>query len=275
MALRSREASPQKRRADAAPGPYNQMIRRLAGRMRQLQDELALESVTNIEFEEASRRSFDVLTSQVKSLKDAFNTLTDTLLEELDSIGSKVDEKLNKFTANLREDIAGMQVNKGNTELMDKLSRDIDAVVGRMQRLEADRPSLQLSLNQLTHDMDTVLGVVPKLEDKIDSATNDMAKISESLSERMVNRGSVDENRLRNLETELREDFEQRHLKLQRSITRQLESMSKVLAEVGSPQGRRVDFAMPQSPGRSLTASLSRAAEDGSRPSSLRNLRLS
>lgn len=281
MALR-REASPQKQRssgATATPGPYNQMIRRLTGRLRQVQDELALESVTNIEFEEASRKSFELLTSQVKSLKDAFNTLTDTLLEEIDGVGAKVDEKLKKFTAELQDPLGAIHAQAeahkaANNHSFQNVHNDI---LERLERLEAERPAVELSMQQLNQDVETVLRIIPKLEDKIDHALEDMVKVTETLSQQHQESGDQHESKLRTLETELREDFDQRHLKLQRSITRQFESMSKVLAE-SSPQTRRVDFTVPASPPSSrLSASLGRPGgdrEDSGRAASLRNLRL-
>merc|ERR1719486_1769362 len=64
--------------------------RKMTTRMKQLQEELAPESVTNIEFEESSRRSFEFLAGQVKTLKTAYNTLTDTFLQELENMSSTV-----------------------------------------------------------------------------------------------------------------------------------------------------------------------------------------
>ena len=64
------------------PVPYANMLRQVTNHIKKLQEELEAESSTNIEFEESSRRSFEFLTQQLKALKQAFNTLSDTLLEE-------------------------------------------------------------------------------------------------------------------------------------------------------------------------------------------------
>ena len=72
------------------PVPYANMLRQVTNHIKKLQEELSAESSTNIEFEESSRRSFEFLTSQLKALKQAFNTLSDTLLEELEHISHTV-----------------------------------------------------------------------------------------------------------------------------------------------------------------------------------------
>ena len=69
-----------------APVAYAAMLRKVTTRMQDLQAELAAESATNLEFEEQSRKSFEFLAGQVRALKDAFNTLTDAVLQDLESI---------------------------------------------------------------------------------------------------------------------------------------------------------------------------------------------
>lgn len=208
--------------------------------MRQLQDELALESVTNIEFEEASRRSFDNLNGQVQILKGAFNKLTDGLLEELDLMGGKVDQQL--------QQIASKKI----------------GVEGALVKELAEATKRQDSLSS---DVDAILGVIPKLEDKVDSVLGEINRVNHTMNELRANTDfqrletqvqqlELDiEQRHRRLESELKEDVEERLLKVQRSTNRQLESMSKVLAEPGSsPMRRTVDFDIPGSPTFSTAA---------------------
>merc|ERR1719487_1368427 len=76
------------------PVAYTGVIRKVGNRVRQLQDEIAAECATNMEFEDASRRSFEYLGSQMRNLKKAFQTLTDTLLEELEGLSSNVRREL-------------------------------------------------------------------------------------------------------------------------------------------------------------------------------------
>lgn len=76
------------------PVPYANMLRQVTNHVKKLQDELQAEAETNIEFEDSSRRTFEYLTQQLKALKLAFNTLSDTLLEELEHISQTVTEVL-------------------------------------------------------------------------------------------------------------------------------------------------------------------------------------
>lgn len=131
----------------------------------------------------------------------------------------------------------------------------------------------------MAQDLDTVLGVVPKVEDtmlkttshlqeRISATAMDVSKLNDAVAvDRMKASGTTErlESKMKALESDLREELEQKHLKLQRSITRQMESMSRALIEsdraVGIPPGmhmpqqdaglmasqgqRQVDFDMP------------------------------
>merc|ERR550537_212910 len=79
-----------------APVPYASMMRKLASEFADLQDELAAESQTNIDFEETSRTSFERLDSQVQALKAAFGTLADSILEELEAFRLHIDDGFEK-----------------------------------------------------------------------------------------------------------------------------------------------------------------------------------
>eukprot|EP00406_Dinophysis_acuminata_P051654 CAMPEP_0179310848 /NCGR_PEP_ID=MMETSP0797-20121207/52381_1 /TAXON_ID=47934 /ORGANISM="Dinophysis acuminata, Strain DAEP01" /LENGTH=676 /DNA_ID=CAMNT_0021020601 /DNA_START=27 /DNA_END=2054 /DNA_ORIENTATION=- len=70
------------------------MIRKMTSRMNQLHHEIAAESETNTEFEESSRRSFQLLNDQVHTLKQALDSLTDTMVQELDRLSSSVRGEL-------------------------------------------------------------------------------------------------------------------------------------------------------------------------------------
>jgi len=253
------------KRQPPLPGPYNQMVRRLQGKMRQVQDELALESVTNIEFEEASRRSFDFLSKQVKALKDAFNTLTDTLLQELDGMGNKVDDRMNQLVDKVEQKLGEGIDHK--RELL-AVQENQAAIVRELGQASAKQQEIEKSSSQLARDVDAVLSVIPKLEDKIDCVASDIGKVSENVNtfnhrfaddsaQRALSATQNLEVRVRDLVAELRDEMEQKNLKLQRSISRQLETMSKVLVEStgpASPSARRVDFDLSASPTTFSTA---------------------
>jgi hypothetical protein len=201
-----------------------------------MQSELELETRTNNEFEEASRRSFSYLTEQVQVLKDAFNKLSDGLLEELDMVSQTCSQRLDRIDSELSAD-----------------RKD-----PRLERLLAESTSKHENLiekhESLSSDVDTLLDVIPRLENKIDAVKKDMDGLSSSVTHRFKDGDSHQgrfeaqlrrfelewEQRLGRQETslrdELREDLEQRTLQLQRSITRQLESMNKVLQETTLPR---------------------------------------
>lgn len=277
------------------PPAYSNILRRMTSRVNQLHDELALESVTNIEFEQSSRRSFEFLTGQVRTLKEAFNTLTDALLEELDNITSglrgelwRLDERQSAFEkgilresheqqlrfqekqqqlhADLLRQVQELQLQherqgdrqseaerraegerRGRVEA--ELSRQVQDLQRDLERQGQKHDELEKRVELMAQDLDTVLTVVPKIEDtmlktnahlqdRIAATALDLSKLNDAFAvDRVKLTGTAErlETRVRSLEADLREELEQRHLKLQRSITRQLESMSRVLIESERP----------------------------------------
>lgn len=226
--------------------------------MNQLHDELALESVTNIEFEQSSRRSFEFLTGQVRTLKEAFNTLTDTLLEELDHLATgfrgelwRLDERQSAFEKGFLRDTNDQQLRQ--QEKQQQMQQDMQRHLQELQRQSERQTERQAELEKrvelMAQDLDTVLAVVPKIEDtmlksqahlqeRIGASLMDISKLNDVQAADRVKVSSISErleSRLRSLEGDMREELEQRHLKLQRSITRQLESMSRVLVENDRP----------------------------------------
>merc|ERR550537_1698150 len=85
-----------------APVPYASMMRKLASEFADLQDELAAESQTNIDFEETSRKGFERLDSQVQALKAAFGTLADSILEELEAFRLHIEDGFEKHGHELK-----------------------------------------------------------------------------------------------------------------------------------------------------------------------------
>eukprot|EP00439_Symbiodinium_sp_Y106_P058996 s495_g8.t1 len=392
---------------DKKPAAYTSIMRRMTSRVNQLHDELALESVTNIEFEQSSRRSFEFLQSQLRTLKEAFNTLTDTILEEIDFLSGTVrgelwrlDERqtgfekalvrdnheqqlrqqqhaqqmqqqtqqmqqqttqlqsnsqqlqqhtqqiqqhghqlhqqtqqfqhhtqqLQQHTAQLQQMTSQIQQQLQQSHQVTQQSQHIQShlpqqlthqlqqqlqqqfaahvqqelakhsqtiketmkeelgrygcvsepgsgppmlqelatLTSRVQELQqqqekmekGSQASQQLQQDFLRHqtaftdlekraelmaqDLDTVLGVVPKVEDtmlkttshlqeRISATAMDVSKLNDAVAvDRMKASGTTErlESKMKALESDLREELEQKHLKLQRSITRQMESMS-------------------------------------------------
>lgn len=188
-----------------ASGPYGTMLRKMTTRMKQLQEELALESVTNIEFEESSRRSFEFLTGQVKTLKEAFNTLTDTFLQELEHLSGAISGEFFRLEEGALKDVGEtLQKSEQLEKQTDQLSKDLDAVLGVIPKIE-----------------DSMLRTNSHVQDRLEQVSLDVGRSSTALQ--------LLEDKVNRVDSDLREELEQRLLKQQRSITRQLESMSRVL----------------------------------------------
>jgi hypothetical protein len=244
------------------PLPYTNLMRKVTGRLKYLQDELSVESATNVEFEESSRRSFVFIAGQIKALKNAFQTLTDTLLEELESLSNSVKTEVGTLDRRIDKSLeASRDLERAiKSELEDVRLADFN---GREQlrtdlgeQMVARISEHEKKVVQLQQDLDTVLGVIPKIEDtmlrsdsmlqeKIASATLDISKINDFVAMERVRTGtSID--RMEAKMKEIGEDIEARHQRLQRSLTKQIEQMSRVLIQgLDAPQ----DPPVPYSPG--------------------------
>lgn len=258
--------------------------------MKLMQDELAAESATNIEFEESSRRSFEFLTGQVRALKGAFSKLSDTLLEELEHLSNSlrsdlwqleqrqnplemrqgaieqlqgaIEQQLGERVAAIEQRQALLersieqhlqqhfQVQKeAQKEIQKAFNASLDDLrqvdeQGREQLSEAASRSEQ-RLEQLALDMDTVLGVIPEIEEtlrgsdsllqeKIANVVMDVAKVNEVVvKERTKAATSLErvEAKIQAAKADLHEELEQRHMKLQRNLTKQLDTMSRALLQ--------------------------------------------
>lgn len=198
-------ASMQRQKAAGAYGPSANVVRKMTTRMKQLQEELALESVTNIEFEESSRRSFEFLTGQVKTLKEAFNTLTDTFLQELESLSGAIGGEFLRLEEGILKDVGDtLQKSEQLERHTETLSKDLDAVLSVIPKIE-----------------DTMLRTNHHVQDRLEQVSIENGRSSTALQ--------LLEDKVNRIESDLREDMDQKLLKQQRSITRQLESMSRVL----------------------------------------------
>lgn len=243
------------------PLPYTNLMRKVTGRLKYLQDELSVESATNVEFEESSRRSFVFIAGQIKALKNAFQTLTDTLLEELEQLGNSVkaevgtlDQRIDKSLQVTRDLELSIKKEIDDVRIADSRSKDqVRTDLARITDLGSEN---ERKLVQLQQDLDTVLGVIPKIEDtmlrsdsllqeKIAAATLDISKINDFVAMERVRTGtSID--RMEAKMKEIGEDIEARHQRLQRSLTKQIEQMSRVLIQgLDTPQ----DPPVPYSPG--------------------------
>jgi len=188
--------------------------------MKQLQEELALESVTNIEFEESSRRSFDFLTGQVKTLKEAFNTLTDTFLQELEHLSGAISGEFFRLEEGIVKEVGDtLQKSEQLEKHTEQLGKDLDAVLGVIPKIE-----------------DSMLRTNSHVQDRLEQVTVDVGRSSTALQ--------LLEDKVKRVESELREEMEQKLLKQQRSITRQLENMSRVLMTDDNRAGDKTSHSL-------------------------------
>lgn len=214
------------------------MMKKVTNRVNQLQEELALESVTNIEFEESSRRSFEFLAAQVNTLKTAFNNLADTFLQELEHIRGefgteihRLEEKSANECSRLAEKIANecMKLEEKSTNECMKLEENLIKNEGDIQRLGK-------RMDHLSSEVDTVLTAVPKIEDSVLKSNHHfqdrLEQTANSLQKTTLMIQNLEE-RVGRTEDNLREDFEQKYLQLQRNFTRQLDAINRVLKSDG------------------------------------------
>merc|ERR1719316_46262 len=153
--------------------------RKMTTRMKQLQEELALESVTNIEFEESSRRSFDFLTGQVKTLKEAFNTLTDTFLQELEHLSGAISGEFFRLEEGIVKDVGDtLQKSEQLEKHTEQLGKDLDAVLGVIPKIEDSmlrtNAHVQDRLEQVALDAGRSSTALQLLEDKVNRIENDL-----------------------------------------------------------------------------------------------------
>lgn len=221
------------------------MMKKVTNRVNQLQEELALESVTNIEFEESSRRSFEFLAAQVNTLKAAFNNLADTFLQELEHVRgefgteihrleeksanecTRLEEKSSNECSRLAEKIANecMRLEEKSTNECMRLEENLIKNEGDIQRLGK-------RVDHLSSEVDTVLTAVPKIEDSVLKSNHHfqdrLEQTANSLQKTTLMIQNLEE-RIGRTEDNLREDFEQQYLQLQRNFTRQLDAINRVL----------------------------------------------
>jgi len=244
------------------PVPYANMLRQVTNHIKKLQEELQAESSTNIEFEESSRRSFEFLTQQLKALKQAFNTLSDTLLEELEHISHTVTQELQ----NLKEDPRVPKCEKEQEFFRSQLTDFSTETFEKMKRLAEQDVYLESKIEQLNSDMDTVLQVIPKMEDSFikgdaqlqerQSALGvELSKLNDIIAvERCKSNSSTE--RIEARMKELSMEFDEKILRCQKSLQQQMEYVSRLVITRGPSLGEPttiVDEVKKQSPKASYT----------------------
>lgn len=222
--------------------PYAETLRKMSSRLRQVQDELAAESVTNIKFEEASRRSFDYLAAQLRTLKEAFNTLTDSLLSELDGVSATLSDELRHLGTRHTEMERGMvramseaaeavSKQKELEQWMQRASCDMELVKGAVPKLE----EIETWTRRMSVDLESVRLTSPKMDElekstrrvsgELDALRGSMLKLEEL--EKYARRASSDFDTLRIAMPKLDELDEQAH-RMSCDLDRALRAVPKV-----------------------------------------------
>lgn len=199
------------------------MMRKVTHRVNQLQEELALESVTNIEFEESSRRSFDFLIAQVNTLKAAFNNMTDTFLQELDHLSGAFGNEVQRLDEICVKDKANAQ----------RLEKRIDHINGELDSVLNVVPKIEESmLRSSQHFQERLEQTSSRLQDRLDQASSSLAdrleQTSLNLQKGILMMQNLEE-RVNRTEEALREELEQKCLQLQRNFTRQFEGLNRIM----------------------------------------------
>eukprot|EP00928_Gymnodinium_smaydae_P083954 TRINITY_DN6719_c0_g3_i2.p1 TRINITY_DN6719_c0_g3~~TRINITY_DN6719_c0_g3_i2.p1 ORF type:complete len:470 (-),score=96.46 TRINITY_DN6719_c0_g3_i2:1393-2742(-) len=237
------------------PNTYGNLLRSVADRFQKLQAEVASESVAGLEFEEAARKTFDHLDGQMGHIQEAFNALVDTLTGELeysrrtlqDEVRSELDsmrQRLESRWALLEGRSAALEVRSAELEGRSaELEVRVDASLSGLRRdieakLEDELSVLRSETFPLRRDLDDVVQTLPKLRETLRSDAQDMFhRLNDALvqAREQADRLGVKVERMdtssRKMDADIREELDDRHRKLQQNVTRQLESMGRVLAE--------------------------------------------
>ncbi|CAD7937866.1 unnamed protein product [Amoebophrya sp. A25] len=247
------------------PVPYAQMLRQVTHHVKKLQEELQAEAETNIEFEDSSRRTFEFLTSQLKALKSAFNTLSDTLLDELEQVSQTVTEELNA----LRDHPRIIRVEEQTSNLKAQLNEFSQETFEKLKRLAEQDCFLESKVDQLSSDMDTVLQVIPKIEDSYlkgdrqladrqNTLGGEVSKLHDMLAvERTKSNNACD--RLDSRMKEISLEFDEKILRCQKSLQQQMEYVSRLVIARGGTSGSS-GGADPRDIGASAQASFKEQA---------------
>ncbi|CAD7936843.1 unnamed protein product [Amoebophrya sp. A120] len=238
------------------PVPYANMLRQVTNHVKKLQEELQAEAETNIEFEDSSRRTFEYLTQQLKALKQAFNTLSDTLLEELENISAMVTEELAQVKDNPKLVRVEERQEKFNEELQDFSTQTFD----KLKRLAEQDCFLESKVDQLNSDMDTVLQVIPKIEDSflkgdrlLNERQNAFGTEMSKINDLLVLQQSKQESNFEKLEQRFRDmnlEFDEKILRCQKSLQQQMEYVSRLVLVTKSGGGGQASGEAPVAGGK-------------------------
>jgi len=248
------------------PTPYGGLLRTVAVKFKKLQDEIATESVAGLEFEECTRKTLNVLNGQVVTLKDAFNTLVDVLTAEMDMVKSAAQNEVtsviervelqHKHTLRATDEQAERveavreQLTVDRRELTRDVSEARETLSCEISLARSEASDAARRVEQVVQDVDTLRKAIPRMEERLQESQQQTTTHFQEKTDRLASMVERVDSHSRNVDSSLREELESRHIRLQKSITSQLERMSRVLIEPESP-GRDASRPPPVSPSRS------------------------
>lgn len=211
-------------------GTYSSVLRSVSQRFQKLQDEIASESVAGLEFEEGTLRRFNDLNCQVTILKDAFSALVTHLVGELDKVE---DRRLAEVSEVNLAVAAGITAAVGRFERRQATFEEEikDAVKALVHEISDEADGEKARVNRLTQDVSAVLAMMPRFEDGVRENAAAITDRFDRLTS-MVDRVEAQvQSQVKNIDSILREEMDHRELQLKRDVTRQMESISRVILE--------------------------------------------
>lgn len=229
-----------------APVAYAAMLRKVTTRMQDLQAELAAESATNLEFEEQSRKSFEFLAGQVRALKDAFNTLTDAVLQDLESIQQEAVSEVRNVRVNV--DARFDAANAAHDELKKELHAFIEDQGARHRTFTKQSSNLDEQMNQVFAECDAVGHILPNIEEKLTKLSESEVDIKKTVTASLENVDLERQKTASTLERWERRDqafkhgMEEKLQKLCSMFQTQMEQQSRYYSSMFDDLSSRIEF---------------------------------
>merc|ERR1719375_3120891 len=147
-----------------------------------------------------------------------------------------MDARQSEIRRHLEEGLSGQK------SFGERLSEQCDA---QQRQLGDATARLEHRFEQLAADLETVLGVVPKIEDamlrgdgalqeKVSALSREVERVDDLVSGERSRVAATTERldaKIKGAAEDLQQEIEQRHLKMQRGLTKQLETMSRAVLQ--------------------------------------------
>mmetsp|Transcript_17197 Transcript_17197/g.48831 ORF Transcript_17197/g.48831 Transcript_17197/m.48831 type:complete len:301 (+) Transcript_17197:362-1264(+) len=168
------------------PHPYANLMRRMVDRLQEVQQEVAQETASAIEFEHTSKKAIESIARQLDTVKSAFHSLMDVLMEEMQQLETSftalqgeherlqtevgaMDQRVQTNTIRLREDLHSMQkdTHQRCTSASDEVSRLECQLVSLCEKEAFLKQNVQTINDTLAKRQGEVEGAVTTLRQEI------------------------------------------------------------------------------------------------------------